>query len=327
MIRALALWLLWPGALAAQVLTLPGNATLDHDISVPLDSYDLPTGPWADGAIPATRIEGEMTTQVWRVAATGLASLQLLRPLRDQLRQAGYDITFECDTQGCGGFDFRFGTTVAAPPAMQVDLSDFRFLSATRQAGGDIRAVSLLVSRTPQAGFVQVIRVVPMDAQEVAPLTAADAPAARAPGPATSGPVTTGPTPPSPGATGDLAQALTETGHAVLDGVTFQTGDVTLSDAKMPVLQRLADFMAANPALQISIVGHTDSQGGLDGNIAISKRRAVAVIARLVADYGADGARLTAAGMGYLAPVASNLDPDGRAANRRVEAVVTGPIN
>ncbi len=322
MIRALALWLLWPGALAAQVLTLPGNATLDSDISVPLDSYDLPTGPWADGAIPATRIEGEMTTQVWRVAATGLASLQLLRPLRDQLRQAGYEIPFECAPQGCGGFDFRFGTTVAAPPAMQVDLSDFRFLSATRQTGGDIRAVSLLVSRTPQAGFVQVIRVVPADAQEVPPLTAADAPAARAPGPVTSGPTPTG-----PGATGDLAQTLTETGHAVLDGVTFQTGDVTLSDAKMPVLQRLADFMAANPALQVSIVGHTDSQGGLDGNIAISKRRAAAVIARLVADYDADGTRLTAAGMGYLAPVASNLDAAGRTANRRVEAVVTGPIN
>ncbi|SHE32310.1 OmpA family protein [Loktanella atrilutea] len=311
MIRGLALWLVWPGALAAQVLTLPGNATLDSDVSVPLDSYDLPTGPWSDGAIPATRVEGAMTTQVWRVAATDLASLQLLRPLRDQLRQAGYEIIFECDTQDCGGFDFRFGTKVVPPPTLQIDLSDFRFLSATRGSGAGTRAVSLLVSRTPQAGFVQIIRVVPADAPSVPALTAADDPPARARGPV---------------AAGDLAQALDGAGHVVLDGVTFQTGDVTLGEDEMPVLQHLADYMAANPVVQVSIVGHTDSQGGLEGNIAISRRRAAAVIDRLVTKHGVDRRRLTAAGMGYLAPVASNLNEDGRAANRRVEAVVTGPI-
>ena len=310
MIRSLSLLLIWPGAVTAQVLTLPGNAVVEAEESVPLDSYALPTAPWDGAQVPTQTVEGEMTRQVWRVAADGLASLQLLRPLRDQLRAAGYDVIFECDTVACGGFDFRSGTDVAPPPVMQVDLSDFRFLSATKATEAGLRAVSLLISRTPQAGFVQVIRVVPTGAEAPA-LTAADAPAARA--------VASAPT-------GDLGQALTDTGHAVLDGVAFASGTVTLDDADLPALQALADYMAANPDLDVSIVGHTDSEGGLDGNIAISRRRAAAVIERLVADYGVARARLTAAGMGYLAPIASNLDPAGREANRRVEAVVTGPI-
>ena len=310
MIRSLCLLFIWPGALTAQVLTLPGNATQEAEETVPLDSYALPVAPWDGTQVPAQVVEGAVTRQVWRVAAEGLASLQLLRPLRDQLRAAGYNVVLDCATQTCGGFDFRFGTDVAQPPAMQVDLSDFRFLSATKADDRGLRAVSLLVSRTPQAGFVQIIRVVPTGAQAPA-LTAADAPAARAP---------------APQPTGDLAQALAATGHAVLDGVIFASGSVTLEDDGLPALQALADYMAAQPDLLVSIVGHTDSEGGLDGNIAISRRRAVAVVDRLVADFGVARGRLTPAGMGYLAPVASNLHSAGRAANRRVEAVVTGPI-
>ena len=38
--------------------------------------------------------------------------------------------------------------------------------------------------------------------------------------------------------------------------------------------------------------------------------------------YGIDPARVQAEGMGYLAPIASNLSPAGREANRRVEAIL-----
>lgn len=310
MIRSLVILTLWPGLCWGQTLTLPGNATVEAETSAPLDTYALPTGGWANGAIPTRIIEGSVTRQAWRVAATGLASLQLLRPLRDQLRAAGYEVIFECDTEDCGGFDFRFGTEVLPPPAMQIDLGDFRFLSAMKTDDSGTRAVSLMISRTPDAGFVQVIRVLPPDTQ--APdLSAAGAPALRAPGVARAG---------------DLPTALETTGHALLAGVTFQTGAVTLAEGEIASLQALADYMAEHPDVQVSIVGHTDSQGGLDGNIAISRRRAAAVVERLVADYGVARGRLTPAGMGYLSPIASNLTAAGRETNRRVEAVVTGPV-
>ncbi len=311
MIRWLALWVAWPGLAVAQVLTLPGNAALQQEVVSDLDSYVLPVAPWDGSSVPGQTVEGAMTTQIWRIPAAGLASLQLLRPLRDQLRQAGYDVVFDCDTDQCGGFDFRFGTPIAAPPAMQVDLADFRFVSATRSDDDGLRAVSLLVSRTPQAGFVQIIRVVPTSAVDVPQLTASDAPVVRATAPV---------------ATGDLARSLTDMGHAVLTGVTFDSGSVTLGAGEQPALAALAKYMSDNPDLQVSIVGHTDSSGGLDGNIAISRRRAAAVVDRLVSDHGIARARLEAAGMGYMSPIASNLTPTGRDANRRVAAVVTGPI-
>ena len=80
---------------------------------------------------------------------------------------------------------------------------------------------------------------------------------------------------------------------------------------------------ALKPARTVARVGHTDSAGGLDGNIALSKQRAGSVLERLVSDYGVSRLQLEAEGMGYLAPVATNLTEDGRNANRRVEVIIT----
>ena len=84
------------------------------------------------------------------------------------------------------------------------------------------------------------------------------------------------------------------------------------------LIARLDDLGAG----RVALVGHTDAQGSLDANIALSKRRAQAVADRLVAGHGVARAQLQAEGMGWLAPVATNLTPEGREANRRVEAVV-----
>jgi OOP family OmpA-OmpF porin len=52
-----------------------------------------------------------------------------------------------------------------------------------------------------------------------------------------------------------------------------------------------------------------------------SRRRAEAVAAELVNSYQIARTRLRAAGVGFLAPVASNASEDGRALNRRTELV------
>ena len=70
------------------------------------------------------------------------------------------------------------------------------------------------------------------------------------------------------------------------------------------------------------MVGHTDSVGGFDGNLALSRRRAEAVAAALVKDYGVAAGRLVGNGVASLAPVASNASEEGRAKNRRVELVL-----
>ncbi len=69
------------------------------------------------------------------------------------------------------------------------------------------------------------------------------------------------------------------------------------------------------------IVGHSDNQGGLDANLALSKHRAEAVRDALV-ERGVDAARLEAHGVAYLAPITTNATEEGRAVNRRVELVL-----
>ena len=73
--------------------------------------------------------------------------------------------------------------------------------------------------------------------------------------------------------------------------------------------------------LRVQVVGHTDSRGGFDYNIDLSKRRAEAVVEALTARYGVDPDRLKPWGVGYTAPRASNESDIGQAKNRRVELV------
>jgi len=68
-------------------------------------------------------------------------------------------------------------------------------------------------------------------------------------------------------------------------------------------------------------VGHTDNVAGVDSNMKLSQARADSVVKALVSQYGIDAKRLTAYGVGPLAPVAPNKTEEGRAKNRRVELV------
>jgi len=144
---------LWPVIGQAQVLSFPSNASMQLEQTADLDSFAVATGPWADGTVPERVVEGSVTTQAWHIRAPGLTTLQLLRPLRVQLDEAGYDVAFTCDTEDCGGFDFRFSRDVMPPPAMQVDLGDFRYLAAIK----DDTAIALLVSRSARIRLTETL--------------------------------------------------------------------------------------------------------------------------------------------------------------------------
>jgi len=188
---------------------------------------------------------------------------------------------------------------------MHVDLGDYRFAALQRDVDGDVELISLLTSRSSTSGFIQVIRVGSAGASFVAE---ADAPAVRAV---------------SPTITGDLAEALETQGRFVLSDLAFQTGSAQLGETTFGSLQDLADYLIANPNRTVALVGHTDSVGSLDGNIALSKRRAGSVLERMVTSYNIPRRQLEAEGMGYLSPVATNITEDGREANRRVEVIIT----
>lgn len=305
MIRALALALLLPQPAFAVTLDMPGNATMTQQDVTQLDSYDMPTGPWSPEGMSILTGTGEVQQQAWRIDAPGLTTLQVLQPLQDQLIEDGFEVLFTCTDDACGGFDFRFSTRVIPAPAMHVDLGDYRYTALQRNTENGTELLSLLASRSASAGYVQVIRVGPPDSS---PIVSAEAPTVRA----------TAPT-----ITGDLAQELETLGRFVLSDLDFETGSAQLGNDTFATLQDLANYLIANPDRTVALVGHTDAVGGLDGNIALSKRRAGSVLERLVTTYDIPRRQLEAEGMGYLAPIATNLTKEGREANRRVEVIIT----
>jgi outer membrane protein OmpA-like peptidoglycan-associated protein len=79
--------------------------------------------------------------------------------------------------------------------------------------------------------------------------------------------------------------------------------------------------LAKNPNLKLEIDGYTDSVGDAGHNLDLSKRRAQAVQAVLVAQFGVDAVRLTSGGFGADKPIGNNDTAQGRAENRRAEFV------
>ncbi|KQW61732.1 OmpA family protein [Variovorax sp. Root411] len=100
--------------------------------------------------------------------------------------------------------------------------------------------------------------------------------------------------------------------------VTFDTDSATIKPSFRNVLDGVAQTISQEPRINARVVGHTDSTGNPEHNMALSQRRAQSVEAYL-ADRGVAKARLTAEGRGQIQPVASNASEEGRTQNRRVE--------
>jgi OOP family OmpA-OmpF porin len=119
----------------------------------------------------------------------------------------------------------------------------------------------------------------------------------------------------------EMSQSLSTLGKVSLYGIYFDPNKWDIKPESHASLQEIAKLLKKQPALKLHIVGHTDNVGGYEFNTVLSKRRAEAVVASLVKEFGISAARLTPNGAAYLAPVASNTTEAGRAKNRRVELV------
>ncbi|MBR0664294.1 OmpA family protein [Roseomonas hellenica] len=116
-----------------------------------------------------------------------------------------------------------------------------------------------------------------------------------------------------------VAETLRRTGQVQLY-ITFRTNSADLDLSAAAVLAQLREALAADPALRLGLIGHTDNRGSAAINIPLSYRRAEAVRQWLVAS-GIDAGRLSALGRGQDEPIADNATEDGRSLNRRVQAV------
>jgi outer membrane protein OmpA-like peptidoglycan-associated protein len=114
-----------------------------------------------------------------------------------------------------------------------------------------------------------------------------------------------------------------------VNNILFDYDKSNLRNEFISELDKVVAFLKnANKKAKIEIIGHTDSKGSDEYNLALSKRRANAV-ATYLASKGVSRNRIIAVGDGESKPIAANENPDGsdnldgRAKNRRTEIVVT----
>jgi outer membrane protein OmpA-like peptidoglycan-associated protein len=103
--------------------------------------------------------------------------------------------------------------------------------------------------------------------------------------------------------------------------VLFSTDSAALRPDLTSSLAAVAANLNRYPNSTIEVIGHADNSGTAAYNQDLSERRALAVAGVLRAN-GVAGGRVGAYGRGEAQPVASNLTPEGRAQNRRVEIII-----
>lgn len=276
---------------------------------------ELPMGPVGlrDGQRRFERIEVAegARTRLLYVAPFERTSLEVMRNYRETLTAAGFTPLFECNRDACGeGIEvpFYFNNDSRKLTADQVMEYAFAygvvdprlFVARLSRPRGPTHIVVFVAfqenSANAAAGkrvavFVDIVDSGMMEKRMVT---------VQAP---------------------EMATNLGRDGRQAIYGIYFDFDKADIKPESKPQLEEMAKLMQANPALKVYIVGHTDNQGALDYNVGLSQRRAEAVVRALATQYGVAAARMTARGLGPLAPVTANATEDGRAKNRRVELV------
>jgi len=255
------------------------------------DATRLQAAAFKDGkAADARQLEGRISRIAYRTNP-GPSIIEVSRNFESQLARAGFETLLACDTDACGGIPFTESIDVLPVPQMWADGFNFRYYAGHKKDGNADIYATVVTSKNNEDVYTQLIVAV-VGAMENKMIDAAA-----------------------------MAKGLGDKGHIALYGIYFDTDKATIKPESAPTLAEMAKLLGAQPTLEVFIVGHTDSQGAYDHNMTLSRQRAEAVATALVTSYKIARARLRTAGVGYLAPVASNANEDGRALNRRVELV------
>lgn len=260
----------------------------------------LERGKEGDPAAWQKDLAGELTSI--RYKGPGDRSvLEVLRNYEAALKADGFEIVFFCRKEDCapGGMS-SFWDAARGAIGMPTTWDTTTYLLAERSNAEGVVTVGMMgvetMARasqplTPHVA-VTIIESEPMETDKIAVVEASE-----------------------------MEQALARDGKIAIYGIYFDFDQAELKPESQPQIDQLGGLLKDNPELSVLIVGHTDGQGAFDYNLSLSQRRAQSVVDALVAGFGIDAGRLTPAGAGMVAPVATNRTEEGRAKNRRVEIV------
>jgi len=116
----------------------------------------------------------------------------------------------------------------------------------------------------------------------------------------------------------EIKKEETDQINFIAHNVNFTSASDKLMDSSYVAMDQLAGLLLAHPEWHLTIEGYTDNSGSPAKNLALSRKRAVAVKVFLI-HKGIAASRLTAEGYGQEHPISDNLTARGRSINRRVE--------
>ncbi|MBX2967594.1 MAG: OmpA family protein [Cyclobacteriaceae bacterium] len=107
----------------------------------------------------------------------------------------------------------------------------------------------------------------------------------------------------------------------------FESGKADILPTMHDDLSKLGNFMLDHPHIELTISGHTDSEGRAEANLRLSQERADAIKAYLVYEYRVPSTRITAIGYGGSRPIVEEKAESDRRLNRRVEFEIRNKID
>jgi peptidoglycan-associated lipoprotein len=107
-----------------------------------------------------------------------------------------------------------------------------------------------------------------------------------------------------------------------ISSVFFGFNSSVLNTSTRETLNANAEFLKANPSVEVQVEGHCDERGGVQYNLALGERRAASVKEYLVA-MGVSSSRISTISFGKERPVAFGHDEGAWGQNRRGNFVVT----
>ena len=259
------------------------------NISVEISAWDREKG------ISRLDFRGRTTTKVFQIDGTSLTLDQMLQPIITHLNDKQFSIELYCNTNVCGGFNFRKNLTVSNPPFMLVNVANYSVITAVKNSS----AISLIASKLGNTIYLQILSIGTTNndliLQDQEPFK------------------------------DNYSSKLKEDGAIVLDDLIYRSGSADSGPGPFESLSALANFLKGTPSSSIILVGHSDAIGELRKNIELSRNRAQAVVDRLIKDYGIGQSRISAQGIGFLSPKTNNSTEKSRKKNRRVEAILIMP--
>jgi len=103
--------------------------------------------------------------------------------------------------------------------------------------------------------------------------------------------------------------------------VYFDHGTAYISEKFKDIILETVELIHELPGYKIFIQGHTDSIASAKINMALSKRRVLAV-QKILTDNNVDKKKINISWHGETMPVSSNITAVGRAENRRVNIIL-----